>query len=513
MSFKDSNDDGYGDLRGVIQKLDYLEWLGVDYLWISPFYKTPFKDNGYDVSDYLSVDDRFGTKNDFLDLLKKSKKRNIKIIMDLVFNHTSTEHIWFKKWINGESEYKDFYISKYSNNKPPNNWKSKFGGSAWKEYKKDNWYLCLFDKTQADLNWENPNVRKKLYEVIKYYVDLGVQGFRFDVINLISKTQYKNDYISYGKKYYTNGYKFHKFLEEIRTHLPKNNQFLSIAELSSTDIKNTIQSTNQKKTELDCAFIFCHLKIDYKNNDKFAYKEPNMKKFNKTLARWFSKCYEKGSLVGFLNNHDQPRSVSRFIKKEYHQIGSKMLFALISLLPGHTCIYQGEEIAMTNGDFANITDFLDIETVNYLKANNYVKIPKGVLQKSRDNSRTPMQWNNDIYSGFSKLLPWIKVNQNYANKNVFKQKQDPDSTLNFYKEFIDFLKKDDVLNYGSLFFHRFRKNIISYSRIWNNTKYHCLFNLSSKNVKYNFNGEVMKSNYNQCISNMIKPYQFLVIRK
>ena len=514
LSFKDTTGNGKGDLNGITSKLEYLQSLGVDYLWLTPFFKTPFKDNGYDVSDYYNVDQIFGTNEDLKTLIKKAKEKGLKIMLDMVFNHTSTEHIWFKEWMNGNPKFKDFYISKYSKGKPPTNWISKFGGSVWKEYKPNHWFLHLFDETQADLNWENKKVRESLFKIIKYYIDLGIKGFRFDVINLISKNEYKDDLQSDGRKFYTDGINVHKYIKELSSKFPNDIDFLTVGELSSTTVKDTIEYANNKKTELDSVFTFHHLKVDYDGLNKFIDKKPDIKQLHKIMKEWFTKVSDAGSkMATFLNNHDQPRSVSRFINKEYRIQGAKMLFAFTSSLPGIPYIYQGEEIGMENVDFKNQEDFRDVETLNYFKNNNLKNIPNGILQKSRDNSRTPMQWDDSKNAGFTLGKPWINVNGNYKNINVEKEEKEKNSILNFYKKYINFIKNNEIQINGKVVFDNYQENIISYSRIYKNKKQRCIFSFSKKIEYINFSKKILWTNYNKIIQGQLQPYQFVILEE
>ncbi|TCG11268.1 alpha,alpha-phosphotrehalase [Mycoplasma todarodis] len=512
LSFKDTTGNGRGDLRGVISKLKYLEDLGVDYLWLTPVFKTPFKDNGYDISDYYQVDKNFGTNEDLKELIEKADAHNLKIMLDMVFNHTSTEHMWFKEWVKGNPDYKDFYISRYSEGKPPTNWVSKFGGSAWKEYKPNNWYLHLFDETQADLNWDNPKVRKQIFEIVDHFINMGVKGFRFDVINLISKSEFKDDYEGDGRKYYTDGKNAHKYIQELSSKFPDDVDFLTVGELSSTTVDDTIQYANKNRTELDSVFTFHHLKVDYDGLNKFVDMKPNIKKLNDIMKGWFESVDGAGSkMATFLNNHDQPRSVSRFIEKKYRVPGAKMLFAFTASLPGIPYIYQGEEIGMENVDFQHQEDFKDVETLNYFRNNKIKGIPNGVYQKSRDNSRTPMQWDSSENAGFSKGEPWIGVNRNFKTINVEQELNDDDSILNFYKEYIKFIKSDAIQINGSVEFHEFKNDVISYSRIHEGKKQKCLFSFSSEIQKAQTNGKVLWNNYHNVIEGKMLPYQMLIM--
>ena len=513
VSFKDTTGNGRGDIKGIIEKIPYLSSLGIDYIWVTPFFKSPFIDNGYDISNYYDVDPKFGENKDLIELIKRANEYGIKIMLDMVFNHTSIEHKWFKGWISGDKKYKDFYIGKHSVGKPPTNWKSKFGGSAWEEYKKDYWYLHLFSKQQADLNWENRNVRKELKKILMHYIKLGVKGFRFDVINLISKSKFvdgKND----GRYIYTDGPKVGKYLEEIRNELPNNIEFITVGELSSTSKDISVKYANKDKTQLDMVFTFHHLKIDYDGTNKFVDKSPDINLLNNILKEWyeyFSK--KKSNMANFLTNHDQPRAVSRFIHKKYREVGAKMLFALTSSLPGSVYIYQGEEIAMENLDYKNVDDFRDIETLSYVKDNNLSKIPKGILQKSRDNARTPMQWDSSVNSGFTSGNPWIKVNKNYKDINVKKQLYSKNSVLNFYRDMISFSKKDSIISNGDIVFLDYKNEIISFTREFNDEKYKFTFSFNRNEINYSYNlDNVIKSNYQKLNGNILKPYQFIIER-
>lgn len=510
VSFKDTKNTGKGDLQGIIQKLEYIKSLNVDYIWLTPIFKSPFKDNGYDISNYFEINPDFGTMQDLKELVKSAKKYNLKIMLDMVFNHTSTECEWFKKWLNKDPEYKDFYISKYSEKKPPNNWKSKFGGSAWKEYKKNYWYLHLFDETQADLNWNNKEVRKKIKSVIDFYLNLGIKGFRFDVINLISKSTYIEDETD-GRKFYTDGPKVHDYLKELRTWFPIDEDFLTVGELSSTNVKDASKYSHKNKEELDSVFMFYHLKIDYDKKGKFIYKKPNIRELNDVLKFWFENSTQLGgNLASFLNNHDQPRSVSRFIDKNFHSEGAKMLCALMLSLPGDFYLFQGEEIAMENPYFENKRDYRDVETLNHFLKINSTKATRGIKQKSRDNSRTPMQWNDSKNAGFSEHNPWINLSPSFKKYNVKNEIQDPHSVLSFYKFFISEVKHNDLFSSNSLEFLPYSKNLIRFTKKWNNKTYHFCFSFSNKDISYNLKDmNILYSNY-EASNNILKPYQFVI---
>lgn len=443
-SFKDSNDNGIGDLNCIREKIPYLKYLGIDYIWITPFYESPLKDNGYDISDYYKIDKQFGTFKDFEKLVDECEKNNIKVMIDMVFNHTSTEHEWFKKAISGDSKYKDFYIfRKGRDGKPPTNWESKFGGSAW-EYvgKFDEYYLHLFDVTQADLNWDNPLVREEIYKVVDFWINKGVKGFRFDVVNLISKPEvFENDLEGDGRRFYTDGPNIHKYLKELSERFPKDKDFITVGEMSSTSLENLIKYSNPEEKELSMVFNFHHLKVDYKDGDKWTLMDFDFLKL-KEIFKYFQYGMKNGGGVSalFYSNHDQPRVVSRFGDDlNFHVESSKMLLTSINLMRGVPYIYQGEEIGMTNSGFSKISDFRDVESLNYykilknngLEENDIISILKS---KSRDNSRTPMQWDNSLNAGFTGGKPWINVCDRYVDINAECQFNDPNSILNYTKK-------------------------------------------------------------------------------
>lgn len=463
-SFYDTNGDGIGDIQGIIEKLDYLKELGVDVIWTTPMYVSPMKDNGYDIADYYNIDPSFGTMEDFDRLLVETHKRGMKLIMDMVINHTSTEHRWFKEALKGpKNKYHNYYIWKKGGIKTkPNNWLSKFGGSAW-EYVESlgEYYLHLFDVTQADLNWENENLRKDIYKMINFWLDKGVDGFRLDVINLISKNQnFPDDTLadasSDGRRFYTDGPRIHEFLKELtKNTFGKKEESLTVGEMSSTTIPNCIEYTNPENRELSMVFNFHHLKVDYTNGNKWELGTLDFKALKDIMFKWQVEM-EKGNgwNAVFWCNHDQPRIVSRFGSEKYLKKSAKMLGVAIQLLRGTPYIYQGEEIAMTNPDFKNIDSFRDVESLNNYK----ILLEKGktkeeaiaiLNQKSRDNSRTPVQWNRSQNAGFTSGTPWIALSSNYKDINVADNLKDKDSVFHFYKKLIKLRKEYKVISHGS----------------------------------------------------------------
>lgn len=459
-SFYDTDGDGFGDLNGVIGKLDYLKNLGIDYIWITPFYPSPQVDNGYDIADYYNIDQSFGILEDFEKLIKEAEARNIYIMLDMVLNHTSTEHKWFKKALMGEEKYKSFYIFKEPvNNDVPTNWKSKFGGSAWQYVEEfDEYYLHLFDRTQADLNWDNEEVRKEIYNIVNYWIEKGVKGLRFDVINLISKPEkLQDDLDGDGRKFYTDGPRIHEYLKELNERtFGKHPDIITVGEMSSTSLENCIRYSEPKEEELSMVFNFHHLKVDYKNQNKWELQECDFKSLKNIFNKWQLGMQDgNGWNAVFWCNHDQPRIVSRFGNDgKYHRESAKMLATMIHLLRGTPYIYQGEEIGMTNAHFTDINQYVDVESLNYFKILKKQGIDEGEIYKvlqerSRDNSRTPMQWDDSKNAGFSEGEPWISVNPNYKEINVLNSLNDENSTFYHYKKLISLRKQYDVIAYGN----------------------------------------------------------------
>lgn len=457
-SFNDTTGNGTGDLQGIIEKLDYLKELGVDVLWLTPIYQSPQRDNGYDISDYYSIQEEYGTMEDFDLLLKEAHKRGIKIIMDIVINHTSTEHEWFKQAKSSkDNPYRDFYIWKDGKNgEPPTNWESKFGGSAW-EYDETTgqYYLHLFDVTQADLNWENEKVRAALYEMMHFWLKKGVDGFRLDVINLISKDQNFPQDDSDGRKFYTDGPRIHEFLHEMNEQVFSKYDIMTVGEMSSTSIDNCIRYTNPEQQELNMTFNFHHLKVDYPNGEKWTKADFDFQALKQILSKWQVEMNEGGGWNAlFWCNHDQPRAVSRFGDDvNYHKESAKMLATTLHLMQGTPYIFQGEEFGMTNPKFDSIDDYRDVESLNMFnimkkKGMDEPEIIEILQQKSRDNSRTPVQWNDEGHAGFTIGTPWIKTAANYKDINAENAVQDQDSIFYHYQKLIQLRKEMEVITDG-----------------------------------------------------------------
>ena len=518
-SFKDTTGSGQGDLRGIINSLGYLEELGIDFIWLTPIYPSPQNDNGYDVADYCSINKDFGTMEDFEELVEESKKRNIYIMLDMVFNHTSTEHKWFKEALKGNEKYINYYIFKEGKNgKEPTNWVSKFGGNTW-EYvpNLDKYYLHLFDKTQADLNWENKDLREEIYKICNFWIEKGVKGFRLDVINLISKPEiFEDDYEGDGRRFYTDGPKIHKYLKELNQNtFGKYKDIITVGEMSSTSVENCILYSNKEEKELDMTFNFHHLKVDYKDGNKWSNMKFDFEKLKALFSEWQIKMNEGGGWNAlFWCNHDQPRAISRFGNDNiYHKESGKMLATALHMLKGTPYIYQGEEIGMTNAYFDKIDNYRDVESLNYfdiLKKSNEEKNILEVLQKkSRDNSRTPMQWNSDINGGFSKEKPWINLNKNYKEINVCNALKDEDSIFYHYKELIKIRKKYDVVKFGD--YEEIKTNtkgLYVYKRKYKQEELLVICNFYDKEEEYFVpnNYILLNSNYKEN-SNYIRPYE------
>lgn len=531
-SFKDTNGTGTGDLKGVIEKLDYLQTLGVDYIWLTPFYVSPQNDNGYDVADYYNIDPSYGTMEDVENLIAEAKKRNIYLMMDMVFNHVSTEHIWFKKAMAGEEKYLNYFFFKQgkANNQPPTNWNSKFGGPAWEYVEKfDKWYLHLFDKTQADLNWENPEVREEVKNIVRFWMEKGVKGFRFDVINLISKAGFEDDFSvdGDGRSFYTDGPRIHEFLQELaRDSFAKDKDIITVGEMSSTTMENCYKYAGEKTGELSMVFTFHHLKVDFMGNEKWVLVPTDFMKLKQLIFDWQINMEKNNAWNAvFWCNHDQPRVISRFGSDDkYYKESGKMLATLIHCLRGTPYIYQGEEIGMTNPHFKSIEQYRDVESLNHYQ----ILQDKGMTKEqalmildvhSRDNSRTPMQWDDSINAGFTTGTPWIQTADNYTEINVKNSLEDKDSIFYYYQKLIQLRKNYDVIAYGDIKpLLREDKRVFAYERNYKGQKLIVICNFYPTTYEIELPYDL--SNY-KCILNnykneakakkiALKPYETLV---
>ena len=484
-SFKDSNGDGIGDIKGIIEKLDYIKELGADIIWLCPIYKSPNDDNGYDVSDYMNIMDEFGTMQDFDKMLKEIHSRGLKLVMDLVVNHTSDEHKWFiesKSSIN--NPYRDYYIWKDGNDKmAPNNWASFFSGPAWKyDDLTGQYYLHLFSEKQPDLNWENEKVRNEVYDMMNYWFKKGIDGFRMDVINLISKTPglpdgKKNENELYGNGYplFANGPRIHEFLQEMNKKVLSNYDIFTVGEAPGVDPETAKLYVDDDRNELNMIFQFELMDID-SGTDKWDLKPWKLTTFKDIMYKWYDSLKEKGWNSLFLNNHDQPRMVSRFGNdKEYRVESAKMLATFLHTWQGTPYIYQGEEIGMTNVRFEDLSDYKDIEIINMYKEKSQQGISKeaimnSIFAKGRDNARTPMQWDSSEGAGFTKGKPWIKINPNYNNINVEDSLKDTNSIFYYYQKLIKLRKEHEVIVYGDVnLLLRDDENIFAYTRSYGDT--------------------------------------------
>ena len=458
-SWQDTTGNGKGDLRGVTQRLPYLADLGIDLLWLNPFYKSPQKDNGYDISDYKSIDPDYGTWQDLDELVQKAGDLGIGLMFDMVLNHVSTDHDWFQKAALGDPYYQDFFYIRPAkeDGSLPTNWESKFGGPAWAPFPgSDDYYLCLYDKSQADLNWHNPNVRQALYDVVNFWIDKGVKGFRFDVLNVIGKDlDLKDAEDGVGKKEYTDTPIVHEWIRELNHHtFGRRDDLVTVGEMSSTTIEDSIKYSNPDYQELDMVFSFHHLKVDYKNGDKWTQMDFDFQELKRVLNDWQVGLTQGGGWNAlFWNNHDQPRANSRFgDPKNYPYETATMLATTIHLLRGTPYIYQGEEIGMTNPNFDSIDDYQDVESHNAYKALLDRGLDPdqalGIIQdKSRDNGRTPMQWTGGDQAGFTTGQPWLNLAPNY--KEVNTQVPDPSQKIfTYYQKLIRLRKDYKVISQG-----------------------------------------------------------------
>jgi len=456
-SFQDSTGSGTGDLRGVIARLDYLQTLGVDAIWLTPFYISPQIDNGYDVANYTAIDPAYGTLEDFDELVAQAHQRGIRLILDMVFNHTSTQHAWFQEAQDPTSPYRNFYIWRDGEpDVPPNNWRSKFGGSAWRWHSQSGqYYLHLFAPEQADLNWENPAVRDALKEVCAFWADRGVDGLRLDVINLISKEQdFPDDHDGDGRRFYTDGPRAHEFLQEMSREVFQPRELMTVGEMSSTSLANCKRYGALDGSELSMTFNFHHLKVDYPNGEKWVLARPDYAALKALFRHWQQGMHNVAWNALFWCNHDQPRVASRFGDEGMLRVpAAKMLAMILHGMQGTPYIYQGEEIGMTNPHFSRITDYRDIESHNMFAEQRAAgREPEELLailaSKSRDNSRTPMQWSARKNAGFTTGEPWIGLCDNYREINVEKAISDPGSVFYTYQKLIRLRKTLPLLTWG-----------------------------------------------------------------
>ena len=514
-SFMDYNNDGIGDLKGIISKLDYIKDLGIDVIWICPMYKSPNDDNGYDISDYQDIMSDFGNMDDFNDLLNEVHKRGMKLIIDLVINHTSDEHQWFiESKSSKDNPKRDWYIwRKGKGDLEPNNWESIFKGSVW-EYDEntEEYFLHLFSKKQPDLNWENEDVRKELYKMINWWLDKGIDGFRVDAISHVKKENGLKDMPNPNNERYVSSFEkhmnvegIHEFLDELNKNTFSKYDIMTVAEANGVSAEHAEEWVGDEKGKFNMVFQFEHLDL-WNNEDNQAF---NVKECKDILTRWQYGLHNKGWNALFIENHDIPRVTSTWgDDKNYWKESSMALGLMYFMQQGTPFIYQGQEIGMTNVKYENIDDYNDIKSVGIYndmiaKGIDKEKALRHLWAVSRDNARTPMQWDASSNSGFSKSNPWIKINPNYRDINVENQLNDKDSILNFYKKMIKIRKENEALIYGEYkLILEDDENIYSYIREFENEKFIIITNLTDKKVEFNYDKEVLKyenlliSNYN-----------------
>jgi oligo-1,6-glucosidase len=463
-SFKDSNGDGVGDLRGIISKLDYLKELGISVVWLSPVYKSPNDDNGYDISDYQDIMDEFGTMSDWEELIAGLHQHGIKLIMDLVVNHSSDEHNWFvESRSSKDSPYRDYYIWRPAQEgKEPNNWESCFSGSAWEyDEKTDEYFLHLFSKKQPDLNWENPKVREEIYKMMTWWLDKGIDGFRMDVINFISKVeglpsaaQTSDKPYHSGHEYFMNGPRIHEFLQEMHHETTAKYDVMTVGEMPGVTTDEAVLYTGEDRGEVNMVFQFEHMDLDSGPGGKWDLRPLRLTDFKSCLSKWQYGLNGRGWNSLYLNNHDQPRMVSRFGNdQEYRVESAKMLATLLHTMQGTPYIYQGEEIGMTNVKFESIEDYRDIELLNWYRqeqarGRDAQDLLEKIYVKGRDNARTPVQWDASEHGGFTTGTPWIAANPNYTEINAEAALADPNSIFHYYRRLIELRKDNLVMVYG-----------------------------------------------------------------
>lgn len=523
-SYKDTTGNGIGDFRGIIEKIPYLAKLGVDMVWLNPFYPSPQRDNGYDISDYMAVDPLFGDMADFEEMVRIGKEHKIDFMLDMVLNHCSTEHEWFQKALAGDQYYQDFFFIQDQ----PTDWQSKFGGSAWAPFgDTGKYYLHLFDETQADLNWRNPNVRKELFKVVNFWRDKGVKGFRFDVINLIGKDEVLVDCPeNEGKPAYTDKPIVHDYLRMMnQATFGSDDSFMTVGEMSSTTMENCVLYSSPDRQELSMTFNFHHLKVDYKDGQKWTLAPFDFEELKSLYHSWGKEMSDKnGWSALFWNNHDQPRALNRFVDiQHFRKEGATMLAASIHLSRGTPYIYMGEEIGMVDPGYDSMADYVDVESINayqtLLKEGKSEQEAFQIIQaKSRDNSRIPMQWDASENAGFSTGTPWLKAGKSYPHINVENEIKGP--IFAFYQNLIRLRKEMPIISEGS-YKPAFEdsQQVYAFERQYEDEKLLVLNNFYATEVEIDLpvdyqNRQILISNYeDEEVSEkmVLKPYQTLAI--
>ncbi|MEH7222274.1 alpha-glucosidase [Bacillus sp. JJ1566] len=503
-SFKDSNGDGIGDLKGIISKLDYLKTLGIDVLWLSPVYKSPNDDNGYDISDYQDIMDEFGTMADWDELLAGLHDRGMKLVMDLVVNHSSDEHNWFvESRKSKDNPYRDYYVWRPGEDgHEPNNWNSVFSGPAW-EYDEntDEYYLHLFSKKQPDLNWENPKLREEVYEMMTWWLDKGIDGFRMDVINFISKDWESGNFI--------NGPRVHEYLQEMNQKVLSKYDIMTVGECPGGGVEDAKGYANSDGSELNMIFTFEHMDLDSGPGGKWDVKPWTLADLKDNFSKWQYGLEGKGWNSLYLNNHDQPRMVSRFgDDKNYRVESAKMLATFLHMLKGTPYVYQGEEFGMTNVRFETIEEYNDIEILNMYKETvidggaDHDKVMESIYIKGRDNARTPVQWDDSEHAGFTTGTPWLKVNPNYTEINAKQALADPNSIFYYYQQLIKLRKEHEIIVYGRYdLILEDHNQIYAYTRTLNDEKLVVMCNFTSENTELTLPLDIVPSSATLLIGN------------
>ncbi|GHI00715.1 glycoside hydrolase family 13 protein [Neobacillus kokaensis] len=535
-SFRDFNGDGIGDIQGIIEKLNYLKLLGVDVIWLSPVYDSPNDDNGYDIRNYQAIMNEFGTMVDFDIMVTEVHNLGMKLVMDLVVNHTSDEHAWFvesKK--SKDNPYRDFYFWREGKDgKEPNNWGSVFGGSAWQyDETPDEYYLHLFSKKQPDLNWENPKLREEVYSMMKFWLDKGIDGFRMDVINMISKNpelpdgdQGEGQLYGDGGRYFMNGPRIHEFLQEMNQAVLSKYPIMTVGEMPGAAPADAVLYTDPERKEVNMIFTFEHMDLDSAPGGKWNLKPLDLVELKENLAKWQMALHNKGWNSLYWNNHDQPRIVSRFGDDGKYRVQSaKMLAACLHFMQGTPYIYQGEEIGMTNVKFESLDDYRDIETINMYHERkelgySHEKIMTSIYVKGRDNARTPMQWDATKNAGFSAGTPWINVNPRYKEINAKAALEDSQSIFYFYQKLIQLRKELDIITDGDFeLLVKDHPQLFVYERKLNDEWLLVVCNFSGEEVTVEDaavgamlkNGHVLLGNYEAERANVLRPYEVIVL--
>ena len=532
-SFNDSNGDGVGDLKGITQRLDYLANLGVDYLWITPFFVSPLKDGGYDVADYCNIDPVFGTMDDFDELVREADARGIGLMLDMVFNHTSDQHEWFQRALAGDPKYQAYYLLKDpfpgatadDPGRPPTNWDSKFGGNAWEwSPEMGKWYMHLYDVSQPDVDWRNPELRAEMAKVLHFWKDRGVKGFRFDVINNISKPEVMvDDFEGDGRRFYTDGEHVDEYLREL-VRDGGIDGMMTVGEMSSTTIEHCIEYSKPENHELAMAFSFHHFRVDNVNGNRWAKAKANIPMLRDTFASWQERMTEAGGWNAvFWTCHDQPRPATRFgddTTPETWEKSAKMLPVCTFLLRGTPYIYQGEELGMTNPGYTSIDQYRDVESINYyhiMQDEQGMSEPEAfeiIAYKSRDNGRSPVQWDASENAGFTTGTPWIDVGNNYEWLNAEAEAADENSVFSFFKRLIALRKAERVIQAGDVrFLESPAAQVIAYERELDGERVvvQCNFSGDEQPAIACEGGEVLVSNYDGRVDGVLRPWEATAI--